>query len=36
VFDIFHKFVNVLDETNGNMNDINKFDSIKSIEITLQ
>jgi len=36
VFVIFQKFVNVLDETNGNMNNINIFDSIKSIEITLQ
>ena len=36
MFVIFQKFVNVLDETNGNMNNINIFDSIKSIEITLQ
>ena len=33
---IFQKFVLVLDEFNKSMNNINKFDSIKSIEITLQ
>jgi len=31
----FQKFVIVLDEFNRSMNNINRFDTIKSIEITL-
>jgi len=36
VFVIFQKFLIVLDKCNKCMNVSNRFDSIKSIEITLQ